>query len=106
MNQGTPFYGYEYTNVKKIFGVCPNAATSDDGACDDTVLTLAYGANIKRLVNKHGWKTLRDPVSLVPYMLRTDGSPGFITYDDADSTFLRTWYTDWTVGWAAPSSGR
>jgi chitinase len=98
LNQGTPFYGYEYTNVKKLFGLCPNAATTDDGDCDDAVLTLAYGANIKQLINKQGWVTHRDPIAQVPYMLRTDGSPGFITYDDAESTFLRTWYTDWDRG--------
>ena len=98
LNQGTPFYGYEYTNVKKLFGLCPNAATTDDGACDDTVLTLAYGADIKKLINKKGWKVHHDSAALVPYLLRADGKEGFITYDDAESTFLRTWYTDWDRG--------
>ena len=27
-----------------------------------------------------------------------DGGPGFITYDDAFSTFYRVWYTDWQRG--------
>jgi len=28
-------------------------------------------------------------------MLRVDGKKGFITYDDATSTYLRVWYADW-----------
>jgi chitinase len=98
LNQGTPFYGYEYTNVKKLFGLCPNASTTDDGECDDTVLTLTYGINIKQLINKNGWVSHRDPVALVPYLLKKDGSPGFITYDDAESTYLRVFYSDWARG--------
>ena len=80
---------------KKIFGLCPNAATTDDGDCDDAVLTLAYGADIKKLINKKGWEVHRDPAALVPYLLKKDGSPGFITYDDAESTYIRVLYTDW-----------
>ena len=95
LNQGTPFYGYEYTNVKKLFGLCPNAATTDDGECDDTVLTVNYGPNIKQLIDKHGWVSHRDAKALVPYLLKKDGSPGFITYDDPLSTYTRVLYTDW-----------
>ena len=95
LNQGTPFYGYEYTNIKKLFGLCPNSATTPDGECDNTVLTLNYGPNIKGLVNKHGWVSHRDKVALVPYLLRKDGSPGFITYDDPLSTYTRVIYSDW-----------
>ena len=96
LNQGTPFYGYEYTNVNKLFGLSPpNAATTDDGACDDTVLTVNYGTNIKQLINKKGWVSHRDPKALVPYLLKKDGSPGFITYDDPLSTYTRVLYTDW-----------
>ncbi|AXC15261.1 Chitinase [Acidisarcina polymorpha] len=98
LNQGTPFYGYEYTNVKKLFGTCPNASTTEDGDCDDTVLTLGYGSDIKKLINKKGWVEHRDPVALVPYLLKKDGSPGFITYDDAESTYIRVWYSDWERG--------
>jgi len=32
---------------------------------------------------------------MVPYMLKTDGGPGFITYDDEFSTYYRVWYSDW-----------
>ncbi len=95
LNQGTPFYGYEYTNITQLYGLCPNAATTFDGACDDTVLTLNYGPNIKQLINRHGWVRHMDETSLVPYLLRKDGSPGFITYDDARSTYIRVLYSDW-----------
>jgi len=31
-------------------------------------------------------------------MLRTDGKPGYITYDDAISTYYRIWYSVWQRG--------
>lgn len=31
-------------------------------------------------------------------MLRTDGKDGYITYDDAFSTYYRVWYSDWDRG--------
>ncbi len=98
LNQGTPFYGYWYTNINKLFGVCPNAATSDDGACDDTVQTVVYGPNIKPMLATGDWVVHRDKKALVPYLLRKDGTPGFITYDDAESTYLRVLYTDYVDG--------
>jgi GH18 family chitinase len=39
-----------------------------------------------------------DPIALVPYMTRIDGDNGYITYDDAFSTYYRTSYSDWTRG--------
>jgi chitinase len=98
INLGTPFYGYDYTNVDKLFGVCPNASSTPDGDCDDAVQTMSYGPNIKPLINKQGWERFYDPVSFVPYLLRSDGGPGFITYDDATSTYMRVWYADWVRG--------
>jgi chitinase len=98
INLGTPFYGYYYTNINQIFQTCPNAATTADGFCDNTVLTVNYGPNIKQLVNKDGWERYYDPVAFVPYLLRSDGSDGYITYDDAVSTYLRVWYADWVRG--------
>lgn len=97
LNQGTPFYGYKYTNVSELFGTCPNAATTADGDCDNTVKTLSYGPQIKDKVNAHGWVSYRDSVALVPYLLRKDGSPGFITYDDPLSTYTRVIYSDWVL---------
>jgi len=92
LNIGTPFYGYYYHEVNALWGFCPN---SD---CSNSVDYLNYGTDFKPLINKKGWRTFYDPYSLVPYMVREDGSPGFITYDDASSTFYRVFYADWTRG--------
>jgi chitinase len=98
LNMGTPFYGYHYTNINQLFGLCPNAATTADGDCDNTVLTVNYGTDVKHRINKDGWYTQYDPIALVPYMLKTDGSNGYITYDDPFSTYYRVWYSDWKRG--------
>jgi chitinase len=98
LNMGTPFYGYYYHNINKEFGLCPNSAWTADQACDYEVLTGNYGTTFKPLINKNGWRTYYDPVAMVPYMLRVDGSDGYITYDDAFSTYFRVWYSDWQRG--------
>ena len=98
LNMGTPFYGYHYTNIKQLFGLCPNAAYTSDGACDDTVVTVNYGPDLKHRINKDGWYTSYDPIALVPYMLKRNGDDGYITYDDPISTYLRVWYSDWDRG--------
>jgi chitinase len=98
INLGTPFYGYDYTNISQIFEACPNDSSTPDGDCDDTVQTMNYGPNIKQLINKQGWQRYYDPTALVPYLVRTDGTPGFITYDDAFSTYTRVFYADWVLG--------
>ena len=90
MNIGTPFYGYYYENVSTLFGPCTN--------CENTVLSENYGTFIKQRINALGWHTSYDTYSLVPYMLRTDGKPGFITYDDWFSTYYRVWYSLWQRG--------
>ncbi len=88
LNMGTPFYGYFYRNVSTLFGLCK--------PCDGfTVLSENYGTFIKPLVNQRGWTTYYDQAAKVPYMLRTDGSPGYITYDDAFSTYYRITYSLW-----------
>ncbi len=97
LNMGTPFYGYHYTNIHQIFGLCPNSATTPDGDCDNTVLTVNY-AGLKDHINKDGWETVYDPIAFVPYMLKKDGSDGYITYDDSFSTYFRVWYSDWDRG--------
>jgi chitinase len=98
LNMGMPFYGYHYHNINQLFGLCPNAAYTADGECDNTVTTGNYGPDFKPLINAHGWETFYDPISFVPYMLRTDGDDGYITYDDAFSTYYRVWYCDWQRG--------
>ncbi len=101
LNMGTPFYGYYYTAVKQLFGECPpwvlNNPNNGD-TCGNSVLTLNYGPNIKPLINKDGWYTQYDQIAYVPYMLKKDGDYGYITYDDAFSTYFRVWYSDWDRG--------
>jgi len=98
LNMGTPFYGYKYLNIKKEFGLCPNSAWTPDGDCDNAVQSGNYGPNYKPLINNGVWHTVYDPIALVPYMLKDDGSDGYITYDDAQSTYYRVWYSDWVRG--------
>ncbi len=98
LNMGTPFYGYVYHNINQEFGLCPNSAWTPDGACDNAVSSGNYGPDFKKRINKNGWHTIYDPIALVPYMLRDDGSDGYITYDDATSTYYRVWYADWVRG--------
>jgi len=98
LNMGTPFYGYKYLNIKKEFGLCPNSAWTPDGDCDNAVQSGNYGPDYKHLINKGVWHTVYDPIALVPYMLKDDGSDGYITYDDAQSTYYRVWYSDWVRG--------
>jgi GH18 family chitinase len=71
---------------------------TQDGTCGHTVLTKNYAPFIENRVNQDGWQTFYDPIALVPYMLRTDGKDGYITYDDAVSTYTRVWYSDWSLG--------
>ena len=59
---------------------------------------MNYGPNIKQRINQQGWERHCDSASLVPYLVRKDGSPGFITYDDAFSTYARVHYADWDLG--------
>lgn len=98
INMGTPFYGYYYDNIHQLFGLCPNSAWTPDGYCDNMVYPGNYGPNFKPIINKDGWQTYRDPIAMVPYMLRTDGHDGYITYDDPISTYMRVWYSDWVRG--------
>jgi chitinase len=91
LNMGTPFYGYYYTNVTGLWAPC--------NPCDGrTVRYENYGTYIKPLVNHAGWVEQDDPIALVPYLLRADGSSGFITYDDASSTYYRVRYSLWKRG--------
>jgi chitinase len=98
LNMGMPFYGYYYTNINAEFARCPNSYWTTDGDCDYTVQTLNYGTAIKRRINNEGWVSYRDPIAFVPYLLMADGSDGYITYDDAFSTYYRTVYSDYVRG--------
>jgi chitinase len=96
LNQGTPFYGYWYKTVSSLYGACPEAATSADKTCGDAVVsTVGYGADIVPMLASGEWQVYRDPEGLVPYLLRKDGTPGFVTYDDPLSTYDRVLYSDW-----------
>jgi chitinase len=92
LNIGTPFYGYVYHKVNALWGSCPN----ED--CSHSVDSQNYGTFFKQRINAMGWRSYYDPYSQVPYMLKQDGSDGYITYDDPSSTFYRVWYTDWSRG--------
>ena len=90
INIGTPFYGYFYKNVTALYGPCTH--------CGNSVLTENYGTWIKQRINAKGWTSYLDQAAAVPYLLRADGSPGYVTYDDVTSTFYRVWYSDWQEG--------
>ena len=90
LNIGTPFYGYVYKNVTALYGPCTH--------CAHSVPSENYGTFIKQRINAKGWTSYFSQVTGVPYLLRSDGSPGFITYDDAGSTFHRVSYSLWTRG--------
>ncbi len=98
LNMGTPFYGYRYGNINAEFGLCPNSTITPDGACDWAVTSGNYGTDFKPLINQRGWRTYYDPAAMVPYMLRANGGNGYITYDDAFSTYFRVYYADWQRG--------
>ncbi len=91
LNMGTPFYGYDYMDQKQLYQIC-NPCT------DDNVPSLNYGTQIKPLINKQGWVRRWNSVQQVPYLIRADGSNGFITYDDTISTYRRVFYSVWTRG--------
>jgi chitinase len=96
LNMGSPFYGYYYVNVTKPYGNCDPLF---HGSCSNSqVLTENYGTFIKQHINQRGWSAYFDEETMVPYLLRTDGTPGYITYDDALSTYTRIWYSEWSRG--------
>jgi chitinase len=96
LNMGTPFYGYLYTDVSAEFGSC--SPLIQDSCGNNLVPSENYGTFIKQRINNLGWTAYRDPIALVPYLLRADGQPGFLTYDDALSTYTRIQYSEWTWG--------
>jgi len=97
LNMGTPFYGYFYTTVDEVYGLC--WAGEPNRTCDSHLVRgVNYGTWVKPEINQGGWTVYFDEKSSVPYLLRSDGSPGFVTYDDQYSTYTRIWYSDWQRG--------
>lgn len=86
LNIGTAFYGYQFNQAAALFAYCPGQQN-----CTNTV-SENYGTYIKQRINAMGWKRQYDPVSYEPYLVRADGTGGFITYDDAESTARKTAY--------------
>lgn len=89
INMGTPFYGYYYKNVTEVYGPCYPCTN---------IVSVAYGTWVKHFINKQGWTAHFSDKSVVPYLLHTDGSPGYVTYDDPFSTYTRIWYAEWQRG--------
>jgi len=82
INLGTAFYGYEFS-VGQLHGPCN---------CDKSTASRDYGTYIKPRIGKEGWVQSVDPVAMAPYLVRGNATPGFITYDDADSTARKVVY--------------
>ena len=81
----------------QIFGVCPNSVFTPDGNCDNAVLTENYAPFIKIASTRMAGKRFMTHRAS-SYMLRNDGTKGYITYDDRVSTYLRVSYSDWPLG--------
>jgi GH18 family chitinase len=82
INLGTAFYGYEFP-VGLLHGPCN---------CDKSTASRDYGTYIKPRFGKKGWVRSFDPVAMAPYLIRANAAPGFITYDDPDSTARKVVY--------------
>ncbi len=97
INLGTPFYGYFYTTVDEVYGLC--YAGEPNRTCDSHLVRgVNYGTWVEPVIKQGGWTVHFDEKSMVPYLLRTDGSPGYVTYDDQYSTYFRIWYAEWQRG--------
>ncbi|GEM_PF-373962 len=76
---GTPFYGYEYTNIENLYDACPGTC----GAAN--VLYLDYKVIATTYMTAgSGWTYHWDAGSLVPYLTK-DAGAGIITFDDVTS---------------------
>ena len=90
LNIGTGFYGYEFTTVHDLWDKCD---------CAKTTFSRSYGTYIKPRINQMGWKRYFDEAAQAPYLLRESRSePGFITYDDPESTARKVEYALGTRG--------
>ena len=86
LNIGTAFYGYEFNGAQRLWDACAN--------CGSTTFTVNYGTDIKPLINQQGWVRHRDAAARSPYLLYqgVGGQPGFLSYDDAQSTAAKVNY--------------
>jgi chitinase len=82
INLGTAFYGYEFP-VGQLYVPCD---------CEKSTASRNYGTYIKQRIGKDGWTNLVDPIAMAPYLVHSNAAPGFITYDDADSTARKVAY--------------
>jgi chitinase len=82
INLGTAFYGFEFP-VGQLHSACN---------CDKSTVSRDYGTYIKPRIGNEGWVQSVDPVAMAPYLVRGSAPPGFITYDDADSTARKVVY--------------
>lgn len=90
LNIGTGFYGYEFTTVRDLWDKCD---------CAKTTFSRSYGTYIKPRISQMGWKRYFDEAAQAPYLLRESRSePGFITYDDPESTARKVEYALGTRG--------
>ncbi len=85
LNIGTAFYGYEFDSTQNLWDGCD---------CGNTTYSVNYGTDIKPRLHNNGWVRRRDAVSRSPYLLYQGAgkNPGFITYDDAQSTTKKVNY--------------
>lgn len=83
LNFGTAFYGYHFESAKSLWDICN---------CGKTTTSVNYGTYIKPRINRLGWKSYLDNVAHAPYLLNeaTQQNSGFLTYDDATSTEVKT----------------
>lgn len=82
INLGTGFYGYEFP-VGQLHGSCQ---------CEKTTASRGYGSYVKARIGNDGWVREFDSVAMAPYLIRGAPTPGFITYDDAESTARKVTY--------------
>jgi chitinase len=82
INLGTAFYGYEF----------PAAGISVEWKHERTTESRNYGPYIKQRVDQNGWSRRFDPIAMAPYLVHEADPPGFITYDDPQSTARKVNY--------------
>jgi chitinase len=88
LNIGAPFYGYLFQGVDALWAACGQGCTASE---------QNYGSYIEPLLKSSAWKQEMDKVAKSPYMVNTS-SQEFITYDNEQSTAMKTRYVMKTRG--------